>query len=259
MSTFSSLLTGFHLHSNAKLAYGEIAAIGKPFAAFATITLATQYDRCHQCFTQFPQFVCEEKEDEKVLAIQQLPSGPIRMAAPLPCTNCPNAVYCSETCRTEAWKTYHRFECSQLLALCELDHGSHLALRMLYSVGSWEALKQAITDWETTEDKLQLAKNPRHYAFIYSMPQPEVRDAEDELRLTVTACFLAKLAQLSGFVPVSVISSLLHFSTSPLLLRILWKMNTLPLVFFFVICCKSNPTYTCPLLMTTPSRLKPPL
>lgn len=167
----------------------------------------TQYDRCHFCFTHFPKTpypgdVPEEGPDAEALKIQQISSGPVHMSVPLPCTVCPNAIYCSEACRTEAWNLYHRYECNQLHALTKLDHAAHLALRMLYSAGSLERIKQVVHDWETVEDKLEFAKNPRDYAFIYSMRQPEIRDVEDELLKTVTACFLAKLAQLSGFVSV---------------------------------------------------------
>lgn len=182
-----------------KLEFGEVISIRKPFAS---LDGRVQNNRCHNCYIHFTKLYSDVQEDEHLLQLQGPILGSIRISCPIPCALCPNAIYCSEACRAEAFNSYHRFECSQYCVLTKLNHQSHLALRMLYSAGSLQNIRKVASEWENGGDPLGLIDNQRDYAFIYSMQQPEMRDLKDELRQTATACFLAKLAQLSGFVPV---------------------------------------------------------
>ncbi|KAK1800347.1 hypothetical protein P4O66_005581 [Electrophorus voltai] len=59
----------------------------------------------------------------------------LQTLSPVPCQDCSYACYCGPTCRREAWKQYHRWECpsgSQLLTLGVL---AHLALRVALKAG----------------------------------------------------------------------------------------------------------------------------
>lgn len=209
-------MTGFQLISKENLAFGEVAAIGRPFASH--VTDSTRCARCpsctkaycYNCFTplyrlnQVNSFASADVI-EASLKMQGLSSGPIRIPAPVPCPTCSNALYCSDYCRTDAWSTFHQFECAQVAALETIDdQQALLALRMLYSAGSLPYIRKVAKKWDSAKDPLlEMAENlvnPHDYAFIYPMRQPEVRNVQDELRRTVTACFLVKLAQMSGFV-----------------------------------------------------------
>ena len=99
--------------------------------------------------------------------------------------------------------SYHRFECDQLPVLRKCGDQAHLALRMLYNViGGLEQIKEVADKYETEAIPLEDFNDSHDYALIYNMRQPEKRDYEAELKNTLTACFLAKLAGLSGFVQV---------------------------------------------------------
>uniref|UniRef100_A0A4W4GIG4 Protein-lysine N-methyltransferase SMYD4 n=1 Tax=Electrophorus electricus TaxID=8005 RepID=A0A4W4GIG4_ELEEL len=59
----------------------------------------------------------------------------LQTLSPVPCQDCSYACYCGPTCRREAWRQYHRWECpsgSQLLTLGVL---AHLALRVALKAG----------------------------------------------------------------------------------------------------------------------------
>ncbi|XP_026678516.1 uncharacterized protein LOC103508296 [Diaphorina citri] len=53
------------------------------------------------------------------------------ISAPIPCNECILAVYCSESCRREAWLRYHRWECHGALRLLEAVGIAHLALKLI--------------------------------------------------------------------------------------------------------------------------------
>lgn len=191
--------SGFFLMANTNLEFGEIVAFAKPFASY--MELSESLDRCHQCFLLFLSSPKECEESEDRLALHQVASGlQHRMPLPVPCPQCSTVVYCSEACRIEAWTAYHRFECHQQLALSQLTPGAQLALRMLYSAGSCQSVKSVMRNWRMTTDKCSLINGQTDYSLIFALRLPEVRNAREEICMTVTACFLAKLAQMSDFV-----------------------------------------------------------
>lgn len=183
--------------------YGEVIAFGKPFASYGGLN--GQFDKCHHCFLLFASSPTVQSDQN---------SG--RMALPLPCSTCAIAIYCSKACRTEA-RTYHRFECEHLLALAKLGPEAQLALRMLYSAGSLQVIKSVTTDWKDPKvKKCSIIKNSSDYALIYGLRLGDVHQ-KVAIGLTITAIFLSKLAQMSGFVSTGTRScgSRISFFISP--------------------------------------------
>lgn len=82
-----------------------------------------------------------------------------RSAAPLPCKDCCNVIFCSIECRDLATSTYHKFECGILKLLW--NSGSsincHMALRMISqkSPNYFQDIKEQLTDVKF-EDTLRL-------------------------------------------------------------------------------------------------------
>ena len=183
--------------------FKEPVIIDKPFVNLVPASVEARHERCHHCLISCFK-VCAYKDEEDIaIAVQHLPSGPTRIFAPVPCKTCSNVIFCSEHCRNAAMASYHRFECGQLPILRESGDEAHLALRMLYNVnGGLDRVKEVVDKFAKEEISFEDMKDSRDYALVYIFKQPEKRNYEDELKKTLTALFLAKLATLSGFVQV---------------------------------------------------------
>jgi hypothetical protein len=59
----------------------------------------------------------------------------------VPCSHCPDVIYCGVKCRNHSWTLYHKFECARLYFLRYLAYG-HMALRILIMYQSGELLAQ---------------------------------------------------------------------------------------------------------------------
>ena len=84
---------------------GEVILLERPYAS--VLLPEYRWSHCHHCLS--------------------------RTVSTIPCTQCSAALYCSETCRSQAWSTYHQAECLCLdiiymSDICKFDH-MHLALR----------------------------------------------------------------------------------------------------------------------------------
>lgn len=68
---------------------GEVLSVEKPFGF---VMFQELYVHCHECSE-----LCYNL---------------------IPCKTCTEALYCSETCRVNAWESYHQYECPICLSLC---------------------------------------------------------------------------------------------------------------------------------------------
>ena len=194
---------GYYLVALEPINFTEPIIIDKPFVNLVPAFVEARHDRCHHCLTSCFKICAFKDEVDVATKVQQLPSGPARIFAPVPCPNCSNVIFCSVHCRNEAINSYHRFECCQLPFLREIGDEAHLALRMLYNVnGGLNRVKEVAAKFENDEFSFDDMKDSRDYALVYNLKQLEKPDYEDELMKTLIACFLAKLATLSGFVQV---------------------------------------------------------
>ena len=96
---------GRYLVANRDIKPGEVILVEKPYAS---VLLPDRYStHCHHCFS--------------------------RCLAPVPCSNCPVARYCSPTCSEASWNSYHQYECQTLGILHKSGVGKfgHLAFRAI--------------------------------------------------------------------------------------------------------------------------------
>lgn len=70
----------------------------------------------------------------------------------IPCDECINIVYCSERCKTAAWKEYHCVECNLFDILMQypftstfcLNQATRLLLQISHEAGGWQGLKERL-------------------------------------------------------------------------------------------------------------------
>ena len=135
------------------------------------------------------------------------------MCRPVGCTICSNVIYCSEACRIESWNMYHHLECAQLPFLYRMPRAIHLALRMLYSAGSIDRVREVARVYEFETGKSQekdyyklsrsFYKDPIDYSHVYRINAVNLKSNDVELlRRTINACQLTWMAIFSGFAKV---------------------------------------------------------
>lgn len=103
-----------------------------------------------------PTFAWLTKEGEDRLAFQLASGLQHRVPLPLPCSQCSTVIYCSETCRTEAWNTYLPILALSAISSWPSPKLTPVAQRMLYSAGSCQNIKGVMRDWKSTTDKCSL-------------------------------------------------------------------------------------------------------
>ncbi|XP_063992315.1 SET and MYND domain-containing protein 4-like [Diachasmimorpha longicaudata] len=84
--------------------------------------------------------------------------------AGIPCHFCPYVLYCSESCRSNAWKVYHQMECSILGLLLDADVPTTAVLAMKILL---KALKEtgSVDDLEALVERLDVVTDPLVHGF----------------------------------------------------------------------------------------------
>ncbi|KAJ6633064.1 SET and MYND domain-containing protein 4, partial [Pseudolycoriella hygida] len=125
-----------------------------------------------------------------------------RSAAPLPCKNCSNVIFCSVECRDKATSTYHRFECGILKLLW--NSGSsincHMALRIMSqkSLKYFREMQNQLMDGFKFEDTLNLPYTD--YRKVFNLVRHEhLRSDTNFFQYTVMAYFLTLCLKISSF------------------------------------------------------------
>lgn len=119
---------GRHLVATRDVDVGEVLIVERPY--FRSLDRNNSYTHCSCCMTS-------------------LWSG-------IACGECVNAVYCSEECRSRAWKQYHRMECTvsdlvmQYDQECDIESVQSDCLRLLIQMhreaGGLPGLRARVTD-----------------------------------------------------------------------------------------------------------------
>ena len=103
------------------------------------------------------------------------------MTASVPCLRCTQPRYCSESCRSQSWSTYHQYECSGLHLLHSVGI-AHLGLRIVLvaSLPLLQSFKQ--------DPNYEKAKE---YKKVYNLEAHlDDLEAEDLFQYAVTAVLL---------------------------------------------------------------------
>lgn len=76
-------INGFHINAVKNIRIGDVLVVETPYVA--QVEMENKYLHCHECLE-----LCYNM---------------------IPCENCTEALYCGESCREKAYKSYHRYEC----------------------------------------------------------------------------------------------------------------------------------------------------
>ncbi|XP_044005683.1 SET and MYND domain-containing protein 4-like [Aphidius gifuensis] len=121
-----------HIVATRDIKSGEFIYISEPFAATPANKL--RFTNCWHCCSQ--------------------------TLAAVPCDNCPNIIYCSDTCKKKAWNSYHNIECLVLGSLLKCEHihtqklmAVKMILKTLNSVGDLKELKKIIVEIDSDKNK----------------------------------------------------------------------------------------------------------
>lgn len=117
---------GRYVVTNADLKVGTVIIEEKPFSAI--LIPAERFKRCENC----------------------LQSNSLSL---IPCKNCSDVMYCSETCREIAYTKFHKFECGMVKILDDMfDYRNHFALKIFFeSLDKFQSLDQFKSAWNSME------------------------------------------------------------------------------------------------------------
>jgi len=115
------------------------------------------------------------------------------LTAPVSCIKCTQPRYCSESCRSQSWSTYHQHECSGLDLLHSVGI-AHLAMRIVLVTGLPRLLRFRQVSQKSTKTEVESEKQdetPDPYQRVYDL-EHHVDDLEPEdlFQYIVTAVLL---------------------------------------------------------------------
>lgn len=129
-----------------------------------------------------------------------------RCAAPLPCFECTNVVFCSEECRTKGWEKFHQKECPVYMQLLELGDGFVGPYRII-AEHSLDELKSFVSTFKNDSNKSPLEQilnenqicDSHSYRSIYFLEgNVKIMDTVRLFGLTVRAFMLTHLLMQSN-------------------------------------------------------------
>lgn len=128
-----------------------------------------------------------------------------RTNVPVACSDCADVIFCSEKCRDEACRTYHRFECGIMQHLW--NSGASITCQMALRAVSQKSLKyfldikDELNELQKAADYDRTDKYPNDdYRRVFSLVTHEKdRTFEDIFHRLVMASFLTHCLQLGGF------------------------------------------------------------
>ncbi|XP_015117808.1 SET and MYND domain-containing protein 4 [Diachasma alloeum] len=132
----------------------------------------------------------------------------------IPCDHCVNVIYCSTSCRDEAWKLYHEIECPVLGVILDLGVPTktllavRITLRALKETGSVCQLKKLLTKLDSISDSETVGFTGNvfdcsKYASVYSLTnhsgkQLRCHDYCVSLMTTFAVYYLATRTEIFG-------------------------------------------------------------
>lgn len=152
------------IYTKTTLNAGELISIEEPFCSILLPTM--KYIRCAHC----------KCENNLIL---------------IPCPNCTSAMFCSESCLSEATNTFHKFECPIIDLLFTLFNKIHLiALRVsLTALNIFDNCREFMEYFEVADNKNQNSfsldyKNfnrKEHYKAIHDLVTNEEKRSISDL------------------------------------------------------------------------------
>ena len=162
---------------------GEVILVERPYAS--VLVPEYRWSHCHHCMS--------------------------RTVSTIPCTQCSSALYCNETCRSQAWSAYHRAECLclDMMYVSDVWKFGRLALRTvaMETIEQQLGYKQKLDadEYGGVPDILKgCSENGKYVAgdhnAIYNLgTHSQDRDFHDLFRLSVMAVFLTRCLQRCGY------------------------------------------------------------
>lgn len=221
---------GRHLVASEPISPGDILAVELPYSCILLKTQELTY--CHHCCRSLktqefevplesPNLGTKKANAERCSGesffynflvllnnLLTITGKSMYMKAAVPCTSCTSILYCSSNCRSEAWTTYHKFECAILPLLHEIGLG-HLALRTLFlsaGGGGLSTVKEVVAKGDANQLTLDPLNEPP-YSAVYQLVQSSSVDKSKkqvhmQVPYAVTSGLLLQLAIRSGFLDV---------------------------------------------------------
>lgn len=167
--------SGRGVYASRDIDVGEVLIVEKPFTSTVLSSLKNTY--CHHCCS--------------------------RVIAPVPCRSCSGVLFCGDQCSTEAWNSYHQYECDVLHKIWKADIGlGHLAVKMVLKAG----LEKLASYSETGEDaelktiNLDAGYDTENYGSVHILVNHAAdRKVEDLLRFSLQGYFLTKCIKETSF------------------------------------------------------------
>lgn len=167
--------SGRGVYANRDIDVGETLIIEKPYTSTVLSTLKNTY--CHHCCS--------------------------RVIAPVPCLSCSGVLFCWDQCRTEAWKSYHMYECDVLHKVWKADIGlGHLALKMVLKAGFEKlgSFSETEDDKEVKQIDLNAGYDTEDYESVHLLVNHATdRTVESLLKYSLQAYFLMKCVKQTRF------------------------------------------------------------
>uniref|UniRef100_A0A336MLV9 CSON002617 protein n=1 Tax=Culicoides sonorensis TaxID=179676 RepID=A0A336MLV9_CULSO len=167
---------GRHIRAKHDLYPGDVIIIEKPFSKCIQSLNGSEYQRCANC----------------------LESNYLNL---LPCDHCTRAMFCSETCRNEGWKRFHKFECKVIDGIFSLFNKIMVitirttiyAFTMFNSPCELEELINQVnleTESAFDLDYTQLSEE-KHFRAIYALATNESDRSVSDLFQRANLCAIA--------------------------------------------------------------------
>ena len=168
-SVEQSAAKGRHIVALRDITPGEIIVVEKPYAS--VLLPQSWFTHCHNCLR--------------------------RCIAPIPCLYCRDALFCSVSCRQQAWHTYHEAECGilNIINISGIGKFGFLAMRTVVLAKKGGLLKMLSTNESCVSNGFS-----SEYERIYNLvAHSDDRSAHDLFRRSLMAMFLIKCLTLTEF------------------------------------------------------------
>ena len=152
---------------------GDVIISERPFASVLSPRLWSQ--RCYACMTSLP-------------------------LNPVACFECSAVRFCTTRCLTDAWHSFHRYECRYLALLTASGTGimAQLALRTLLVTSHKDLLQYATSSKQTTGSLERVANG--FVALTQLLSHSETRDSNELFQFAILAVYLRNVLLHAGFV-----------------------------------------------------------
>lgn len=160
---------GRHIVALEDIAPGDVILVEKPYAS--VLLPQNWLTHCHNC-------LC-------------------RCIAPIPCLYCRDALFCSVSCRQQAWHSYHEAECGilNIISVSGIGKFGYLAVRTVVLAKKGGLLKRL----PTNESCLAHGQSSEYERIYNLVAHTDDRSAHDVFKRSLMAMFLLKCLTMTEF------------------------------------------------------------